>query len=111
TAGVLLAPGRVAQDRVGGERAPLAGGEEQRPVRVVTGRCRVAKLDELVEELGDVEVDEAVVGLDARPRRFPGVVGERDTGRTVGERGEQTAARIRHGTETGTFDAFRIQAS
>ena len=38
----LLAPRRVADDRVGGERAPLAGREHERPLGVVTGRRLVA---------------------------------------------------------------------
>ena len=109
--GVLLPPRRVAQDRVRGERAPLTSGQEQRPVGVVTGRSLVAQLGELVEKLGDVEVDEPVVGLDPRPRRLPGVVGEHDTGRAVDDRVEQPVAGVGARAESGAFDAVGVASA
>ena len=35
---VLAAPVRVAHDRVGGERAPLAGGEDERVIGIRVNR-------------------------------------------------------------------------
>jgi hypothetical protein len=54
--GVLLAPGGVAEDRVRGRRAALPGGENERELGV-SDRPLVAQPRELVEELGDAEVD------------------------------------------------------
>ena len=58
TAGVALAPGRVAEDRVGGERPALAGREHERVVGVDGRRLRASEV-ELAEQLGDGEVHAA----------------------------------------------------
>ena len=53
-------------------------------------------------------MDEAVVGLDALPRRLPGVVGEHDTRRAVDDRVEQPVAGIGARAEPGAVDAVGV---
>ena len=81
---------------------------------VVARWSLVAQLGELVEEFGDLEMDEAVVGLDARPCRLPGVVGEHDPGGAVDDRVEEPVAGVgpepnpARSTPSGFFCAQRI---
>jgi hypothetical protein len=86
---VLLAPGGVAEDVVGGERPSLADGQDDR--ESVSGVDHRSGNDrqELVEHLGQLERDPPV-GVDD-----PGeviavlVAGEHDSGRRVQDRLEQ----------------------
>jgi hypothetical protein len=108
TVEVLLPPRRVTQDRVRRERAPFPGREQERPVRIVPRRCLAGQLGQLGQELGDLDVDQTVGGLDALPRRLPRVVSEHDPRRALDDRVEQPVTGIGARAEAGPGDAFGV---
>ena len=82
TVTVLFPPVRIAEDRVRGERAPLAGREHEGELRV-RRLCFATRAIELVEELGDRELDAAVRRAHAREALFPLVDREDDRALTA----------------------------
>ena len=58
--GVSLAPRGIADDRVRGERAPLAGREHERPFGIDHRRRTLAQLLNLTQQLGNVQLDATV---------------------------------------------------
>src|SRR5262249_23835704 len=105
--GVGLPPPGIAHDGVRGERAPLACGQEERPIRIVARRSLAAEAGQLLEQLGDVEVNAPVWCLDAAPRLVVLVVGEHDARRAAQDRVEEVLARLETLAEPGAAHARR----
>ena len=95
------------QDGVGGERSPLPGGEQERPVRVVAGG--IAEIRQLGQQVGDRDVDHPVGGRDAPPGRVELVVGEHDARRAVHDGVEQAVPGVGTASEARPLDPVRIE--
>jgi len=99
---VELAPAGIPDDRVRGERPPLAGGQHEWPRGIIAGWDFSAEGLELAEKLRNVQFHAAVVGLDASQRFVVVVDREHHARRTGDNRIEEIFARLEPFTETGT---------
>ena len=90
------------------ERPALAGRQHERPVGVGRRRGLGGQRRQLVEQLGDGQVDAAVVGGQAAPRLVVVVVGDHDARRRRQDRLEQRLARLEPFAEPGPAHAVGV---